>query len=137
MPDTLSSEQRSKLMSNIRSKDTKPELIIRSGLHKLGYRFRLHVKDLPGKPDIVLPRYRTAIQVRGCFWHGHSCKDGHVPKSRKSYWVPKLEKTKIRDKNNDKSLEQMGWIVIVIWACECDTAIKAQSSLSRIAHAMG
>src|ERR1700679_3894425 len=84
------SPERSANMSRIRSKDTKPEMLVRKALHRLGFRFRLHVRGLPGRPDIVLPKYRTVIQVKGCFWHGHTCPDGRMPKSNEDYWVPKL-----------------------------------------------
>lgn len=84
----------------------------------MGYRFRLHRKDLPGRPDIVLPRYRKAIFIHGCFWHAHGCPKGHPPKSRSDYWLPKLERGAIRDKTNIERLESLGWKVLVIWQCE-------------------
>ena len=115
MPDKISVEQRSRIMSRIRSKNTKPEIIVRKYLHSLGYRFRLHDKKLPGKPDIVMKKHKTAIQVRGCFWHLHGCKFSNVPKSNKSYWTPKLKKNKERDKQNDKKLKKLEWKLIVIW----------------------
>ena len=125
MTDVFSPKKRSEVMSAIRSKNTKPEIRVRSELHRKGYRFRLHVKDLPGKPDLVLPKYRTAIQVRGCFWHGHTCSDGHLPKSRQEYWIPKLEKNKLRDSQRDTELRNLGWSVLVVWECECsETNIK-------------
>lgn len=117
--DTVSKEKRSEIMSKIRSKDTKPEIIVRSLLHSLGYRFRLHRKDLPGKPDIVLPKYKTVVFVHGCFWHQHEeCSKCHTPKSNKDYWVPKLEATKVRDKRNQLELKAMGWKVVVLWECQ-------------------
>jgi DNA mismatch endonuclease (patch repair protein) len=119
MVDVFSPEKRSAVMSAIRSKDTKPEIAIRSELHRLGYRFRLHVIDLPGKPDLVLPKYSTAIQVRGCFWHGHTCPDGHLPKSRQDYWIPKLAKNKERDCQNDSKLRRLGWSLLIVWECQC------------------
>ena len=96
MADRISSRQRSRIMSRIKSKNTKPEMIVRKHLHSLGYRFRLHDKNLPGKPDIVLKKYMTAIQVRGCFWHQNGCKFSNSPKSNKSYWLPKLMRNKER-----------------------------------------
>jgi len=87
---------RSVMMSRIRSKDTKPEMLVRKALHRLGFRFRLHGRDLPGRPDIVLPKYQVIIQVKGCFWHGHTCIDGRMPKSNREYWVPKLLRNKER-----------------------------------------
>ena len=107
-------------MSRIRSKNTKPELIVRSVLHRMGYRFRLHRKDLPGKPDIVLPKYKTVIFVHGCFWHGHSgCKRGNIPKTNKNYWIPKINKNKDRDRKHRSQLKKQGWKVAVIWECQC------------------
>lgn len=117
MSDVFSKEKRSNLMSQIRSKNTKPEIVLRKALHKFGYRYRLHVKELPGKPDIVLPKYRTIIQVRGCFWHGHNCKDGHLPKSNKTYWENKLTNNKKNDLKNDAELRKNGWLVIIVWEC--------------------
>ena len=121
-------------MSKIRSKDTKPEMRIRKGLHALGYRYRLHDKRLPGKPDLVFPRYKTVVQVRGCFWHGHDCKDGHIPKSRKQYWVPKLSKNIARDASNDEKLKDLGWKIIVVWECECSSVEKTNIQLERISR---
>src|SRR5271157_2151848 len=93
--------ERSAMMSRIRSKDTKPEILVRKALHRLGFRFRLHIPDLPGHPDIVLPKFGTIIQVKGCFWHGHTCRDGRLPKSNREYWVPKLLRNKERDIANE------------------------------------
>lgn len=106
-------------MSRIRSKDTKPEMLVRKFLHKNGFRFRLHVKDLPGKPDIVLPKYKTVIFVHGCFWHGHEgCRYYVVPKTRTEWWVKKLGANKTNDSVANKSLKLSGWTVICIWECE-------------------
>jgi len=120
MADRFSTATRSEIMSKIRSKNTAPEILVRKHLHSLGYRFRLHDKKLPGKPDIVLKKHRTAIQVRGCFWHQHGCKFSNSPKSNTSYWLPKLEKNKERDKLNDKKIKKLGWKLIVIWECMID-----------------
>lgn len=110
MADHLTKEKRSWNMSRIRSKNTKPEIIVRSLLHRAGYRFRLHRKDLPGKPDIVLPKYKTVIFVHGCFWHRHKgCKRSNIPKSNKEYWIPKIQKNTKRDKIHYKSLIKDGW----------------------------
>lgn len=111
------SAARSANMSRIRSKDTKPEMLVRRALHRLGFRFRLHVRGLPGCPDIVLPKYRTVIQVKGCFWHGHTCRDGRLPKSNRAYWVPKLLQNQKRDHANDRKLRRLGWSVHSIWEC--------------------
>lgn len=116
--DTLTPEQRSALMSRIRSKDTTPELVVRSLLHHLGYRFRLHRKDLPGKPDIVLPRRRKVVLVNGCFWHGHTCKLASKPKSNREYWRTKIENNCERDARNIEALRNLGWSVLVLWECE-------------------
>jgi len=128
MADHISKDRRSWNMSLIRAQNTKPEKIVRSILHRMGLRFRLHGKVskksyptgiLPGKPDIILPRYRTVIFVNGCFWHQHEgCKRANIPKTNKKYWISKLEKNKARDKKNHKILESLGWNVIVIWECE-------------------
>jgi len=106
-------------MSRVRSKNTGPELIVRSLLHKQGFRFRLHRKGLPGKPDIVLPKYKTVIFVHGCFWHSHAfCSDATVPKSRTEFWVKKFADTIKRDESNQALLLNLGWKVVVIWECE-------------------
>jgi DNA mismatch endonuclease (patch repair protein) len=98
--------------------NTRPELIVRSLLHRSGYRFRLHKKNLPGKPDIVLPKYKSVIFVNGCFWHSHGCKDSGTPKSNTGTWRKKLEDTVLRDTRNYSQLEQAGWRVLVVWECE-------------------
>jgi DNA mismatch endonuclease (patch repair protein) len=119
MVDLLSPEKRSWNMSRIRSKNTKPEMIVRSVLHRMGYRFRLHRKDLPGNPDIVLPKYKIVIFVHGCFWHQHvGCIHGGIPKSRQEYWGPKLNKNIERDKLNQKKLKEIGWKFLIIWECQ-------------------
>lgn len=116
--DRLSPERRSWLMSQIRSSNTKPELAVRSLLHRLGYRFRLHRRDLPGTPDIVLKRWMTVVFVHGCFWHGHRCKRERMPKSRLDYWQPKIEANRLRDRRKRKALRALGWRVIEVWECE-------------------
>ena len=116
--DTRTPEQRRRIMQAVKSTNTKPEILVRRLLHKLGYRFRLHRKDLPGRPDIVLPKFRKAIFVHGCFWHSHSCAKGQAPKSRQEYWLPKLEANVNRDRIKIAELEQLGWKVLVVWQCE-------------------
>lgn len=107
---------RSEIMSRIRSKDTKPELLVRRGLHARGYRFRLHRRDLPGTPDLVFPRLEAIIEVRGCFWHGHeNC--GRPPKSRQEFWGPKIDRNRERDAENVDAMRQLGWRILVIWEC--------------------
>ena len=119
MADTLTKEKRRWNMSRITGKNTEPEVLLRSLLHREGFRFRLHDKRLPGKPDIVLPRYRAAIFVNGCFWHRHkNCKFAYTPKSRKEFWLTKLEGTVKRDRKKQEALTNMGWQVIVVWECE-------------------
>jgi DNA mismatch endonuclease (patch repair protein) len=119
MADTLTKEKRSWNMSRIKGKDTKPELLLRSMLHKEGFRFRIHDKNLPGKPDIVLPRYHTVIFVNGCFWHRHSgCKYAYTPKSRQDFWSKKFEGTIQRDVEKENKLKSMGWKVLTAWECE-------------------
>jgi DNA mismatch endonuclease, patch repair protein len=137
MPDVFSPSKRSQVMALIRSGDTKPELAIRQVLHRLGYRYRLHDKGLPGRPDLVLPRYRTVVQVRGCFWHGHTCHDGHLPKSRHEYWVPKLAGNVRRDRRNDRALRRMGWNVVGVWECQCMSKGKLAVQVKRILRQLG
>ena len=109
---------RSANMRAIRSKGMLPELAVRQLVYKLGYRFRLHRKDLPGKPDLVFASRRKVIFVHGCFWHSHKCKRGHVPKSNRNYWIPKLHRNKLRDGQSIKNLKAIGWKSLVIWECE-------------------
>jgi DNA mismatch endonuclease (patch repair protein) len=116
--DVLTPEQRHFNMSQIHPKDTKPELCVRKWLWQNGYRYRLHRKDLPGKPDIVLPKYRAVIFVHGCFWHKHNCKYGSTPKTNKDFWNKKLSGNVERDKKNIKMLIELNWRVLVIWECE-------------------
>ena len=114
-------------MSRIRGKDTKPEMIVRSLLHKMGYRFRLHRKDLPGVPDIVLPKYKTVIFVHGCFWHRHSgCKLAYNPKTRVEFWQKKFSDNVKRDQLNIEKLEDMGWSTQIIWECEIKNINKLE-----------
>lgn len=117
--DVHTPEQRQRNMSAIKGKDTKPEIQVRKALHALGYRFRLHRKDLPGKPDIVLPKYKTVIFVNGCFWHRHpGCKYASTPSTNSDFWNAKFEENTARDKRNYAQLEELGWKVVVIWECE-------------------
>jgi len=118
MADTRSPDQRRRIMQSVGTKNTGPELKVRRALHALGFRFRLHRKDLPGSPDIVLPKWRTAIFVHGCFWHGHGCSKGRAPKSRLDYWLPKIEANRERDVTNENRLREQGWQVLTIWQCE-------------------
>lgn len=121
MTDNLTPTQRSQCMSRIKGKDTKPEKLVRNYLFSKGFRFRKNDKRYPGKPDIILPKYNTSIFVHGCFWHGHHCKAGKLPETRKGFWKNKINATKARDKSNQEALRSMGWKVIVIWECEIKT----------------
>ncbi len=117
--DTITPERRTWNMSRIRAKNTKPELRVRSLLHRMGFRFRLHRRDLPGNPDIVLPKHRTAILVNGCFWHRHQgCRFAYTPKSNQEFWQSKFEKNVERDLLKDEQLRQLGWQVTTVWECE-------------------
>ena len=125
MADTHTPEQRSSNMAAVRNRNTKPELRVRSMLHSLGFRFRLHRKDLPGTPDIVLTKHRTVILVHGCFWHTHDCRKGSaVPKTRPHFWAVKRQGTVERDTRNVVSLEAAGWNVIVVWECDIEKHIE-------------
>ena len=117
--DHLTPEKRSWNMSRIQSRNSKPELVVRSALHKAGYRFRLHRKDLPGKPDIVLPKYKTVIFVHGCYWHRHKgCKNTTTPKTNTEFWLNKFKENTKRDIRNQKALTELGWKVVIVWECE-------------------
>ena len=119
MPDPLDASARSRLMGRVRQKDTEPEMDVRRILHAMGYRYRLHVSELPGRPDIVLPRHHTVVQVNGCFWHGHeTCSRGKLPSSNREFWVDKINKNRARDAATEIELESMGWRVITVWQCE-------------------
>lgn len=122
--DKMTPQQRHNCMSRIRGKATKPELLVRNWLWHHGYRYRLNVKSVPGKPDIVLRKYRTAIFVNGCFWHGHvGCSKYVVPKSNTEFWLTKIERNKERDQQNYKDLHDAGWHVIIIWECQLKKSI--------------
>jgi DNA mismatch endonuclease (patch repair protein) len=116
--DWLTTEQRRRVMQAIKGKDTGPELTVRRIVHRLGYRYRLHKKGLPGRPDLVLAPRKKVIFVHGCFWHAHDCGHGRMPESRQEYWVPKLIGNKERDQANVAKLEEMGWKVLTVWECE-------------------
>ena len=132
MPDTVDPQKRSEIMSRIRARDTSPEKRVRQILHRMGYRFRLHLRDLPGTPDIVLAKYETVIFVHGCFWHQHTCRDGKTPKSNQSYWLPKLERNRRRDRSHSRALRRLGWHVVVVWECEARDEAKVARRLDRI-----
>ena len=132
MRDRLSKERRSWNMSRIRGKNTTPEIVVRSVLHRLGYRFRLHAKKLPGRPDVVLPKYRTAVFVHGCFWHRHrGCKNCTTPTNNRAFWVAKLGGNAARDRRNQSALVRLGWRVVTIWECETRGPATAVGALIR------
>lgn len=135
MPDRLCPLQRSHCMSRIRSKDTKPEILVRKGLHARGFRFRLHNRKLPGSPDIVLPKYGVAIMVNGCFWHGHKgCRFATRPKSNVEFWETKIARNKHRDEVTTAHLEALGWTVIAIWECELRKKSQSEDRLDALAE---
>jgi len=128
--DSLTPEKRSWNMSRIRSKNTKPEIIVRSLLHHMGYRFRIHRRDLPGTPDIVLPKYNAVIFVHGCFWHRHpGCPYAYTPKSRVEFWEKKFSDAVRRDKQALHELKELGWKVLVVWECETKNLESLQQNL--------
>ncbi len=119
MTDIHSKETRSYNMSRIKSKDTKPEMLVRRFLHKNGIRYRLHVKNFPGKPDIVLPKYKTIIFIHGCFWHGHEgCTKASLPKTRTEWWADKINKNAVNDQKSEAALINLNWKIIVLWQCQ-------------------
>lgn len=130
MTDRLTKEKRSWNMSRIRSKDTSPEMRVRSYLHKAGFRFRLHGKELPGRPDIILPKYETVIFVHGCYWHRHiGCKLAYMPKTRVEFWQEKFRKNVERDRIKEKKLLDAGWTVLTVWECMTRDDIKLREVL--------
>jgi len=118
MPDRVSKEVRSKIMASVGIRDTGAELALRKSLHKLGFRYRIAPQNLPGKPDLVFPSRRKAIFVHGCFWHGHHCRYGQLPKSRLDYWAPKIEANRRRDRRQRSRLAALGWHSRTVWECE-------------------
>ena len=129
--DRLSPERRSWLMSRIRGANTKPELEVRSMLHGMGYRFRLHRRDLPGTPDIVLPSRGVVVFVHGCFWHGHACERDKMPKSRIEYRAEKIEANRKRDARKRRAIRALGWKVVIVWECELKRPEKLAGKLQK------
>lgn len=127
--DITDSATRSRMMSGIRSKDTKPELLVRQVLHRIGLRFRLHVKELPGSPDLVFPRFKTVIFVHGCFWHQHDCSAFKMPSSRHEFWTEKLNKNRARDLAQVNNLLGKGWRVGIVWECSIKAAAKSADNI--------
>lgn len=136
--DNLTRSQRSACMAAIRSADTQPEMAVRRLVHSLGYRYRLHRTQLPGKPDLVLPRYRCVVFVHGCFWHMHRCKRGKsTPRTNAEFWRTKREKTRIRDRGNIRALHRAGWSVLVVWECQTRKPAKLMNSVSAFIEGNG
>ncbi|WP_310184669.1 DNA mismatch endonuclease Vsr [Mesorhizobium sp. BE184] len=136
MADRISKAQRSANMRKIKGKDTAPELVVRRAVHGLGFRYRLHRRDLPGNPDLVFGPRRKVIFVHGCFWHQHSdCRAGRIPEANATYWKPKLQRTIERDRRNIAALEDAGWRVLVLWECEITTSTTAIEQILR--HFLG
>lgn len=129
----MTKEQRSSVMSRIGPKNTAPELVVRRTLHRQGFRFRLHSPDLPGKPDIVLPKYHTVVFVHGCFWHGHGCRKGsHRPTTNTEFWNAKLDRNVTRDRNTAARLRRMGWKVVTVWECQVGRPERIVSRFSSL-----
>ena len=124
MTDHVAPSVRSRMMSMVRGRDTQPERRVRCALHQAGFRFRLHRVDLPGRPDIVLPKFRTVVLVHGCFWHGHDCPRGRRPTSNVDFWNKKLDSNMERDRRNKAALAAAGWHVFVVWECSIETEIR-------------
>lgn len=126
--DTVSKKKRSEIMSKVKSKNTRPEILIRKALFAKGFRYRINVKSLPGSPDIVLKKYKAVIFLHGCFWHGHDCKYGKLPATNTKFWKEKQERNKERDQRKIRELQTLGWKVIVIWECK----IKKKADLEKV-----
>lgn len=125
MTDTVAPEVRSRIMAAVKGKNTTPELRVRRALHAAGFRFRLHRQDIPGRPDLVLPRYRMAVFVHGCFWHWHGCRRSRMPATNAAYWRAKIERNIRRDARNRAALESQGWDYAILWECELPAAAEA------------
>lgn len=133
IPDRITKERRSWNMAQIKGKNTKPEVIVRSMLHRMGFRFRLHGKGLPGRPDIVLPRHKAVIFVHGCFWHRHrGCKNCTTPANNRNFWVTKLEGNAGRDRRHRSALRRIGWRVLTVWECETEKPEQLGRRLERL-----
>jgi len=135
MPETLTRNQRSRVMAAVKSRDTKPEVVVRRLVHRLGFRFRLHRRDLPGTPDIVLPRLRKVINVHGCFWHLHSCRHARrAPVNNGEYWRRKRLRNVARDRRTSKSLAKSGWAQLIVWECELAQIERLSKRIQRFLH---
>lgn len=125
MADIVSADVRSRMMSGIKGQNTKPELVLRRGLHRSGFRFRLHARELPGKPDIVFPRYNAILFVHGCFWHGHDCHLFRLPSTRRDFWQAKIARNQLVDERATRALTETGWRIGIVWEC----ALKGRTRL--------
>ena len=132
MADTISKAERSALMARIRGKDTKPEVFVRSALHRAGFRFRLYARGLPGRPDIVLPRHGVVIFVHGCFWHRHGCALASEPATRRRFWQAKFEANMARDPRNARALRKLGWRVLTVWECALRTKTGRERAIATL-----
>lgn len=138
MVDVLTEKQRHYCMSRIQGRDTRPEMVVRKLVFAMGYRYRLHVKKLPGKPDLVFPGRRKVIFVHGCFWHRHRCKYGRpIPQTRREFWEEKLKKNKDRDAVNIRKLRKLGWGVLVVWECETRDKTRIAKLISKVQAYLG
>lgn len=135
--DHVDAETRSRMMAAVQSKHTGPEMAVRSLAHRLGYRFRVHRKDLPGTPDLVFPSRKSAMFVHGCFWHGHDCPRGALPTSNVNFWQEKIEKNRLRDDRSEARLRENGWNVLTIWECETKNEGQLQKKLCRFLERRG
>lgn len=132
MADTMTKAERSALMARIRGKNTKPEVLVRSALHRAGFRFRLHNRELPGRPDIVLPKHKTVVFVHGCFWHRHGCSLASDPATRKAFWREKFARNVARDKRTATALRRAGWRVLTVWECALRTKALREQSMAAL-----
>jgi DNA mismatch endonuclease (patch repair protein) len=137
MVDRVSSEVRSAIMRAVKSRHTGPEMIVRRAAHAMGFRFRLHDGKLPGKPDIVLRRHRSAILVHGCFWHGHACAKGRLPKSNRKFWTEKIARNRLRDSQAIAALRRLGWKTLVVWQCQTRDSSMLRRKLERFLGSAG
>ena len=138
MTDIVSGRRRSEMMAGIRGRDTAPERAVRRVAHRMGLRFRLHRKDLPGRPDLVFPRHRLAVFVHGCFWHRHEgCRYAYAPKSRVAFWTRKFSENVARDRRNEDALRGLGWRVLIVWECEARDAEAVRMRLARCVRPVG
>ena len=129
--DHFSATKRSEIMSRVKGTDTSVEILVRQLLHSLGYRFKLHARDLPGKPDIVLPKHRSVVFVHGCFWHGHkACRRAGIPKTNREFWTRKIEGNIDRDKRCVRELRELGWKVLVVWQCQTKDLTKLERRIT-------